>query len=315
MMPLFVTENETCSGLVLEHGFQYAVLQSKTFWSTEEIMELRALITRHRASVIVVDSHTASAVYYQAMDAICPVAVIDDTVSVAFPAHLRINGHIYADRNEYRTIYQKLRIPLPEILIGPAYMPINGIYAEINRTKSAGKRVAFLAGGSDPAHATLQMLRYCYERIYDRDYELSIVIGALNPDSEGIIQMSDALPRVKVHSGLSRLDALFKTSDVAVSAAGITLYELSAAGVPTVAYSLADNQIPVGEAFAARKICRYVGDIRCEPRFFDTLFQSVNELLADECIRETMSNNGKRTVDGHGAYRIAVELHRLARKC
>ena len=41
---------------------------------------------------------------------------------------------------------------------------------------------------------------------------------------------------------------LIAGSDVAVSAAGFTPYELACAGVPAVVVSVADNQVPVARA-------------------------------------------------------------------
>ncbi|MCR5796546.1 MAG: hypothetical protein K6G63_01315 [Eubacterium sp.] len=43
--------------------------------------------------------------------------------------------------------------------------------------------------------------------------------------------------------------------DIAISAAGSTLYELCACGVPTITYTTADNQIKAEKFLAKKKSC------------------------------------------------------------
>ena len=56
--------------------------------------------------------------------------------------------------------------------------------------------------------------------------------------------------------------AIMKQCDFAISAAGTTLYELSAIGVPTISITFADNQLIMAETFHETDAIPYAGDLR-----------------------------------------------------
>lgn len=59
-------------------------------------------------------------------------------------------------------------------------------------------------------------------------------------------------PSIRAFRGLDDLSPLMREADLVVSAAGTTLYELCAAGVPTVAVPIVDNQLANARSFAKR---------------------------------------------------------------
>ena len=68
--------------------------------------------------------------------------------------------------------------------------------------------------------------------------------------------MAPGYPRVE------KVAELLLGCDLAISAAGTTLYELCAAGVPTLAFSMSDNQELFAKQMAAAGAVTYLGDIR-----------------------------------------------------
>jgi UDP-2,4-diacetamido-2,4,6-trideoxy-beta-L-altropyranose hydrolase len=88
--------------------------------------------------------------------------------------------------------------------------------------------------------------------------------------------------------------------DVAVSAAGNTVYELAAAGVPAVVVPIVDNQRRVADG------ARSAG-FALVPDAPDGLDAAVGR-LADPGVRAALQKAGPRTVDGRGAARVAAAL-------
>ena len=99
-----------------------------------------------------------------------------------------------------------------------------------------------------------------------------------------------------------------KKCDIAISAAGSTLYELCAVGVPTVAYSLADNQIVATEEFERLGIMLNAGDCRTNTCFVENIEQFMNQLSDNKALREQLSSEMQKLVDGNGAERIALSM-------
>jgi spore coat polysaccharide biosynthesis predicted glycosyltransferase SpsG len=94
-------------------------------------------------------------------------------------------------------------------------------------------------------------------------------------------------------------------ADVAVTAAGMTAYELACAGVPFLALIVADNQERVGRALEDSGV-GLVLDVRggidgqaLEARLAE---------LRDPSVRERLATAGARAVDGAGALRATSAL-------
>lgn len=66
--------------------------------------------------------------------------------------------------------------------------------------------------------------------------------------------------------------------DIAISAAGSTLYELCATGIPAITYTLADNQLIAAEQFDKQGIMLSAGDCRDDEGFIVRLEKLLDKL-------------------------------------
>lgn len=105
--------------------------------------------------------------------------------------------------------------------------------------------------------------------------------------------------------------ALMQRCDLAVSAAGTTLCELCAAGVPTVSFTMADNQLVTARQFEACATVPYAGDVRTADNLPSVLCRTLHRLASDYEGRKSLSSSMHRLIDGNGAGRIADALIRL----
>lgn len=109
--------------------------------------------------------------------------------------------------------------------------------------------------------------------------------------------------------------ALMLGCDFAVSAAGTTLYELCALGVPSVSFTMADNQTASAKAFADAGAIPFAGDIR---KNLDEVLAMILGLIKDfhdgnsYHQRKSAQTAMRRLVDGSGALRIAQALKALS---
>lgn len=126
----------------------------------------------------------------------------------------------------------------------------------------------------------------------------------MNRDYPEIIELSKQLSNVRIHFGLTDLSRVYRLSDLAIFAAGITLYELASYGVPSIAYSMVDNQIHTAEAFDKIGISINIG-ASCQPQFFSNMFSAVHNLINNHLLRKRMSDRAIILIDGYGALRIA----------
>ncbi|WP_326567653.1 spore coat protein [Amycolatopsis rhabdoformis] len=103
------------------------------------------------------------------------------------------------------------------------------------------------------------------------------------------------------HPGL--LD-LLATTDVAVSATGVTFLELCCLGIPTAAVQLVDNQGPGYRAAVDLGLAAGLGDAGSLPDRLPAVTSALKELLSDAGLRAALSAAAASTVDGLGADRV-----------
>ena len=125
-----------------------------------------------------------------------------------------------------------------------------------------------------------------------------------------------------LHENVTEMKSLIIGCDLAISAAGSTLYEICACGVPLITYSLADNQIPGAEAFDRLKLGVNVGDLRApdsidpnlvisgdlDPTAVKRIMNTAEELAIDHKRRVLMGAKMQKLIDGFGADRMVQDI-------
>ena len=165
------------------------------------------------------------------------------------------------------------------------------------------------------------------EKLYGNKFH--IILDTIETDVEKIKKLAEKHTQICIHQNVKKMSELMQQCDMAVSAAGSTLYELCACGMPTITYVLADNQ-KLGESslcgtgvmksagawkslgggrFVRRQGgMRSAGDVRTKTGFWDDLMDMM-DLLAENCEeRQKMRESAVRTVDGMGAEHIIKNL-------
>ena len=162
-------------------------------------------------------------------------------------------------------------------------------------------RVVVCFGGSDPDRVT-ERIGPSLARTIGEEADVDIVIGASygGPTSAWPIEPTRDPPDF--------VDRL-ANADVVLAGAGTMKFEVACLGRPMLLVAAADDQRPVGPAFAATGAARYLGDGRTiEP---DAVVAAVRALLADDDARAALAATAARVVDGDGADRIATVIARL----
>ena len=214
------------------------------------------------------------------------------------------NGAIWATDQ----VYQELYDDSTKKYMGCEYLPIRKEFALLpeKEIKKMADKILVLSGGTDPYHFLLRFMENMPEDMA-RGYEYYLVCGIFNDDYEKILEYCKDKPTIHVLRNVDNLYEYMMFSDVAVSAGGMTLYELCACGTCTITYLLADNQQGNIDGFVKEGLFETIGDIR-ENIDFEELFTKIDALMADYDLRNKTSKKIRSLVDGKGAYRIADKL-------
>ena len=165
--------------------------------------------------------------------------------------------------------------------------PIREGFAEFPfEVRESGKRILFSSGSGDPMGLFEQLLRISKERY--PEVELQVLRG-IAP---------------------SEMPKFIAGFDVGIFAAGGSLYEAAALGLPLLSFSFVENQVAGGKAMEQAGI-RYLGDCREDreaagpvDEFLERALREAVKLLEDLEERKRISLHEKTLIDGKGTERI-----------
>lgn len=211
-----------------------------------------------------------------------------------FPVELIVNPNPGTDPEAYRA-----RPANAGILVGSHYSLLRREFREGARERSGrdGIRVLISLGGSDPENLTPRIAAALASRA---DLQLTLVAGPGNPAADQLRQFN--APKVRVADDVKNMAELMGDADIAVIAAGGTLWELLATGCAVLSYARNAVQRSVVRLLARDGVIIDMGDTaRFDP---ETLALEVKRLSASQTARERMAELGRNLIDGAGAARV-----------
>ena len=263
-------------------------------WLTEEA-KLLTLI--ESADVVIIDSYLANYDFHKKISNLAKVPVyIDDNKRIDYPRGVVINGTVYADELNYPA---KKDVTY---LLGSEYIPIRKEFWDVpdKAIRENIKTIMVTFGGDDARNMTPIILTLVKENfpaltkkvIIGKGFKNTEQIESLKDDKTDLIYYPDA-------AGMKK--AMFK-SDVAISASGQTLSELARVGLPTIAISVAENQLNNVIGWQKADFIEYAGWWK-DNSILTNIIQKI-KLLQDNVLRYEKSKRGRALVDGLGAARI-----------
>lgn len=163
------------------------------------------------------------------------------------------------------------------------------------------EKILLIFGGSDIRELSLPVAKMLKREF--KNLQLTIVIGSfakkeLLNDLEKIVDSKLALALSPKGEELAQIMA---DSDLAISAAGQTMYEIAASCLPVISVEIVDNQSRVNETWQKLAIAQNGGDYK-DAMLMENIKKLV-QLMHSKTEREKMSNNQKKLIDGKGAIR------------
>lgn len=309
----FIKADEYENDRIKEAGHFINCLNSDWRDMESELPILKEYIAKNNISSILVDSYQVTITYMEELHGLVKVLYMDDLADHAYPVDVVINYGL-ADYNE---IYQKLYPNnLTKCLLGSAYAPLRKAFQKI-RPRNTNEKISDIlvtTGGSDPYHILcLVATRLAVNEKY-RDIMFHLVIGAFveEHETDQIIQAANYHGNIRCYRNISNMEELMQQCDLAISAAGSTLYELCACKTPTICFALADNQLPGIMAMSQTSVMSTIGDIRekSAEKIEAELLEEIDGLQPID-IREVYVKRMHMVTDGYGAVRLAKELLQL----
>lgn len=321
----------------IENEFEVKILNSAYYNDLDrELPELVSFLSA-KDSVFFLDSYYVTKTYLETLGRLTRLVFLDDLRLFDYPVDMIINYDVLSPKAlaAYKAFYSQAKIKL----LGSSYTPLRQQFSDLAGTgrncpaplghlHSAGSlnappavRLLISSGGSDPNHTCLKLADRLLASFAEAPVRLclEVVLGALSTDKEVLLALAEKQPLITIHEKVTNMARLMASCDLAISAAGTTLYELCALAIPSACFILADNQKASAQAFAEAGAIPLLGDVRTES---EKVMQSAAEwtasMLNGFCREQFLSPSMKQAsasmrqlVDGKGSDRIARQLLQL----
>lgn len=314
--PVFITADAGCRGMIEDRGFRVIVLNTDYKDMMSELPKLEKIL-RMEEDRLLVDSYQVTREYYLALRKLVKVACFED-MGQAYPVDLLINYNIYAPNLErhYKAprTDSAARDTYPgKVLLGVDYMPLRKAFQEPSayKVRDQAASVTITTGGSDPYFATASLADALIndEFIAKQGISLHLVSGPFNRFADELKRRYRTYENITVHENVKDMRSLLLDSDVVISAAGSTIYEVSALGIPMIVFYFAENQRQGAEALGALTDIVNAGCFADSGKSVaDKAARALKKCICDKSYRIRLNQQEKGLIDGKGASRIMQQL-------
>ncbi|CAM3325251.1 UDP-2,4-diacetamido-2,4,6-trideoxy-beta-L-altropyranose hydrolase [Asticcacaulis taihuensis] len=248
-----------------------------------------------REDWLLIDSYAAAEDYIALQKKATRLAVIDDLNALAhFDCDLLINPAQAARPVDYE------RKTKARLLLGADYALIRREFLEVG--SAGGTAITIMFGGSDPTQLTARCAEAVHAALPDNDIRL--IAGPANQHTDDLVRLGQRSDRIQVFASPKRVADVLAGSRLVITAAGGSVGEVAAMGLPALVLVVYDNQA------AALKACPFpVIDAR--KGLPDDLGARVKALIDNPAARTEIAAKAHAVVDGFGPKRIVETMRRV----
>lgn len=282
--------NKEMEPLIKTEGFQTQI--SETYEQRDATQ-----ILKQNPDWVIFDSYLATTHYLETLQKEILLIQFDDNNDIYTPivTDILINGNIHAKTLHYQSKNQNTKF-----LLGPKYLIMRESYCkDIEIPK--GKGILITTGGSDFLHLMPKFI----QALQKTSFLKKIIIGPAYEESEmeKIRKLTNNNETFKLIHKPTSLQNPIANSEMVITAAGSTVYEVLRLRKIPLIYTLADNQEQIAKALIKKGIVS-LGNAKTMNFDEVNLLKKMNEAV----IRKKKLNSLFELIDGKGVFRILGKI-------
>ena len=297
---LFIIKDDpVCEDKIKSFGYDVKTIDSELPYE-DESSKVQDILIKFNSDIIIIDfKHKVSTGYVKSFKEIDnKVVILDNFSEGCFAADLVIFPVAHMPLNVLNDIRWKENNS--KYVAGAEYFPLHESFLNQDRCKLSDNKFTILVtmGGSDHNKITLKVIDALSE--LKRDFKAKVVIG---PYAKYANELPELDSRFEILYNIDDMAPLMSNADIAITAFGITLYELAYMGVPQIMiynYLSDEGDVNRFKHFGTSISLGYHEDVSKKD-----IATSVYQFMDDERSRKLMSINGMALVDGKGIERMS----------
>lgn len=297
----FLLADDQAAELLKERGYPFIILHTKWNDMDSELAVIAEVAAARKIRTLLIDSYQITKNYLKKLTAMVNTVYLDDRNIFVYPVNTIICYASYWKKYKYEEQYTDTKL-----LLGPAYTPLRADFRNCRRKKIRAEveELLLLSGGADHYDILERILEKIDKERYRR---IEVICGMYYSKYGELCEKYKKYDNVHIHAAVTDMETYMDRADLAVTAGGLTLYELCAFGTPAISYSIADNQLENVRKFQADGIIDYAGDVRWDD-ITAHICGYLKKYHTDKRLRQERSEKMQALVDGRGAERIAKYL-------
>lgn len=290
---------ENFEGDPADYSQWLGVSEEKDLYQTLEVIKKVGLI-----DVFVSDHYSLGHRYHKEIPARVKL-VFDDFGSRFYYCDFLLNQN----PNAAEGLYEGKVESGTQFLLGPEFAPLDYQFAELRqdsyRERTVIAKIGVFLGGSDPMNETLKIIKAALASL-DNSISFDVLLSEKHPTFSEVVSLVKSQPNFSITSFHSNISEFWSRCDVVIGAVGVSSWERSCLGVPSLIVVGAENQKAVAEYLHKNNLSHLVGS--GDALGMDDWRQILLSIVTDIDRINELGQNSFALTDGNGAKRVYKTL-------
>ena len=275
--------------------------------STDDANRTAELANEKNATWLVVDGYHFGVDYQRTikLSGLRLLSIDDFGGADHYHADIVLNPNFDAHEHLYsrRASYTRLLLGARYVLLRREFLTWQRCQREI---PAYARNILITLGGADPDNTTMCLIR-ALKRLEPTDLQIRVVVGPENTCLEPLHREVDKSPfGIKLLHSVNNMADLMAWADMAIIAAGGTLWEVLYMGCPTISYVRNSAQDRIIHELHELGIVEHQGFLNNIDQA--RLAYNLQQVAISKVRRQHMNATGRRVIDGEGTNRIVKVL-------
>lgn len=231
---------------------------------------------------------------------------IDDIAETKYVTDIVVNQNPWVDVSDYQHDGSKM-------LLGTKYALVRNEFLHLSPGEKNGdirKVLVNLGAGMATAEGIIALVSAIDQAIEEK-IEIDVLTGMNGMLMDNLEKMKSRSKHKIRFIGADKFSPeIERNADMAISAAGSTLWELAYFKVPTLTVVIAQNQLPIAESLDQKKCCVNMGWL--DQLNTDGMVEMIKRIYKDKIFRHQLADNFGNLVDGEGRKRVVSEMREMS---
>lgn len=302
----FLIADKNPSQILTEFGFKYIVLNSDWRNLMIEVETVKKILQETQTPILLIDTYSVTKEYIDVLIPYCKIGYLGSKHEYLGKLDFLINYSTDIDYGFYQENYDKKT----SLYLGPSYAPLREEFQHgehLYRDKI--KRILLTTGNSDREQIVDSIVERLQPYIQEYGILLNVVLGRMFKNKKKLIKKYEKDSHIVIYENVKSMSKLMKDCDIAISANGTTVYELSAMGLPTISFAMVEEQVHSAEALSRLGVIDYCGrSYENKGECVRKIIERLNYYMTHYSELIGLAQKAHNLIDGNGCQKIVKAL-------